>query len=101
MQYKILRLDAVLQDVKEAKAWYKRQLPGLEKRFAYAVKQAILQLATQPYSYAIRYKNIRIAHPVKFPYNIHFYREETTIVIVAILFEGRDPNLPAGRAPTS
>jgi plasmid stabilization system protein ParE len=79
--------------VKEAKAWYKKQMPGLEKRFGQAVKQAIFELARQPYSYAVRYKNIRIAHPDKFPYNIHFYIEEETVVIIAILFEGRNPDL--------
>jgi hypothetical protein len=47
----------------------------------------------QPESYAIRYKNIRIAHPRKFPYNIHFYVADNTIVITAILFEGRDPSI--------
>ena len=98
MTYKALYFEAAREDVKQAKAWYKKQLPGLEKRFAVAVKEAIINLCKQPHSYTVRYKNIRIAHPRKFPYNIHFYIDNDNIVITAILFEGRDPDFPISRA---
>jgi mRNA-degrading endonuclease RelE of RelBE toxin-antitoxin system len=93
MAYKVLYFDEVKQDIKEAKDWYRSQLRGLEKRFAEDIKTAILRLRERPDVHAIRYKNIRIAHPDVFPYSIHFYIEENsnTVVITAIIHNSRDP----------
>jgi hypothetical protein len=93
MAYKVLYFDEVKQDIKEAKDWYRSQLRGLEKRFAEDIKTAILRLRERPDVHAIRYKNIRIAHPDVFPYSIHFYIEENsnTVVITAIIHNRRDP----------
>jgi hypothetical protein len=35
-----------------------------------------------PSAYSIRYKNIRIAHPKIFPYNIHFFIDENTQTVI-------------------
>jgi hypothetical protein len=93
MAYKVLYFDEVKQDIKDAKDWYRSQLRGLEKRFAEDIKTAILRLRERPDVHAIRYKNIRIAHPDVFPYSIHFYIEENsnTVVITAIIHNRRDP----------
>ena len=93
MPYKLVYFDEVKQDVKEAKDWYRLQVKGLEKRFAQDIKAAILRLKERPTVHAIRYKNIRIAHPDVFPYAIHFYIDEhsQTIVITAIVHNSRNP----------
>lgn len=48
----------------------------------------------RPASYAIRYKNVRIAHPNTFPYSIHYYIDDTAhcVVIIAIIHDHRDPD---------
>ena len=93
MPYKIVYFDEVKNDVKEAKDWYRLQVKGLEKRFAQDIKAAIVRLKNRPTVHAIRYKNIRIAHPDVFPYAIHFYIDEPsqTIVITAIVHNSRNP----------
>lgn len=93
MPYKIVYFDEVKLDIKEAKDWYRLQVKGLEKRFAQDIKAAILRLKDRPTVHAIRYKNIRIAHPDVFPYAIHFYIDELsqTIVITAIVHNSRNP----------
>ena len=93
MPYKVVYLDEVKQDIKEAKDWYRLQLKGLEKRFAHDIKTAILRLKERPTVHAIRYKNVRIVHPDVFPYAIHFYIDEParTIVITAIVHNSRAP----------
>lgn len=90
--YKIAYFDEVENDLAEARIWYKSMGKGLEKRFAKAVKEAILKLQRVPTAYAIRYKNIRIAYPVVFPYAIHFYvdKEKSLIVIIAIIHAHRN-----------
>ncbi|AEV96552.1 hypothetical protein A4D02_20520 [Niastella koreensis] len=93
MPYKLVYFDEVKQDIKEAKEWYRLQLKGLEKRFAQDIKTTILRLKERPTVHAIRYKNVRIAHPDIFPYAIHFYIDESsqTIVITAITHNSRNP----------
>jgi len=93
MDYQLFYLDEVIQDVRQAKEWYKEQQEGLETEFALAIERALLQLIQKPAAYSVRYKNIRIAHPKRFPYNIHFYIEqaESAVVIIAIVHSKRHP----------
>ncbi|HEY9342933.1 MAG TPA: hypothetical protein VIQ23_15230 [Hanamia sp.] len=97
--YTVTYFDEVENDVSNAKAWYKSKKNGLEKRFAKAIKLAIVNLQKTPTAYAIRYKNVRIAYPAVFPYAIHFYIDEqqNIIVITAIVFAGRDPDFAKTR----
>jgi hypothetical protein len=92
MAYLLTYFDEVESDILDAKAWYRAKKEGLEERFAMAVEQAINDLLKTPTAYAIRYKNVRIAYPAIFPYAIHFYIDApiNTIVIIAIVYAGRD-----------
>ena len=95
----IIQLEAA-QDFKDAKRWYKKtKVIGLSQQFTNAVKITIANLQKFPAAYAVRYKNIRIAHTYKFPYAIHFFIDEqqSLIVITAIVFAGRNPDLAKDR----
>ncbi|OAQ39307.1 hypothetical protein A5893_11635 [Pedobacter psychrophilus] len=72
----MLFFDEVQIDIIGAKNWYKKQKEGLEIEFSEEIEKAILYLLKTPKSYSIRYKNIRISHPKRFPFNIHFYIDE-------------------------
>lgn len=99
MPYKLIYFDEVSLDIRDAKDWYKSQQEGLEKRFAKAIKAAIKRLSKMPTANAIRYKNVRIAHPNIFPYAIHYYVDDaqTSIVIVAIVHMAKHPNVSQDR----
>lgn len=99
MAFTLTYFDEVENDVAAAKLYYRGSSEGLEKRFANAIELAILKLQQWPAAYAIRYKNVRIAYPVVFPYAIHFYIDEkqNSIVITAIVFAGRDPKIAKNR----
>jgi plasmid stabilization system protein ParE len=85
--------DQVFSDIQEAKIWYKEQKEGLEVEFALAIETAIQKILKMPTSYSPRYKNVRIAHPKTFPYNIHFYIDEINEIVVftAIVHNKREP----------
>lgn len=91
--------DQVFTDVQEAKIWYKEQKEGLEVEFAFAIETAIYKVLKMPTSYSLRYKNIRIAHPKIFPYNIHFYIDEVNKIVVftAIAHNKRHPKFAMDR----
>ena len=87
-------LPAAIREFREARKWYaSRQVKGLSNRFSQAVKKAIGQILENPGAYAIRYKDIRIAHTAIFPYAIHFFLDGDTIIITAIIYDRRDPSI--------
>lgn len=79
--YTAIYFDEVVLDIQKAKIWYKEQKEGLEIEFASAIEEAINSILKMPSKYAIRYKNIRISHPKKFPYNIHFYLDDEAKIV--------------------
>jgi mRNA-degrading endonuclease RelE of RelBE toxin-antitoxin system len=91
--------DQVFSDIQEAKVWYKEQKEGLEVEFALAIKTTIQKVLKTPSIYSPRYKNVRIAHPKIFPYNIHFYIDEVnkTVVFTAIVHNKRHSKLAMSR----
>ena len=93
MALNIVYYDEIIQDVKEAKTWYKQQKKGLELRFSNAIRETITAIETNPFEYSIRYKSSRIAFSKVFPYRIHFFIDEANnkIVIFAILHTSMNP----------
>lgn len=99
MAYTFQYFDQVITDIQEAKLWYKEKRDGLDVEFAFAIQEAIELIAKMPTAYTIRYKTIRVAHTKVFPYNIHFYCDELTelIVITAIVHNKRNSNVAQER----
>lgn len=91
--------DQVFIDIQEAKIWYKEQKEGLEVEFATAIEITIQKVLKMPTSYSTRYKNIRIAHPKIFPYNLHFYIDELNEIVVftAIVHNKREAKFAMNR----
>jgi hypothetical protein len=56
----------------------------LPKKLTKEVKKTIGHLRETPFACAIRYKNIRIANLNIFPYPIHYFLREETVVVIAI-----------------
>jgi hypothetical protein len=75
----------------------KNQKEGLEVEFA--IETALKQVLLMPSAYSPRYKNVRIANPKAFPYNIHFYidQDAQTVVFIAIVHNKRDPQVAIKR----
>jgi plasmid stabilization system protein ParE len=91
-------LPAAREEFRDARKWYASQkVKGLSNRFAQAVKESIRQILKNPGAYAIRYKNVRIAHTATFPYAIHFLAENEIIIITAIIYDRRDPSITIKR----
>lgn len=92
MSYEYYILPAAREEYRLAREWYNQQnARGLGFRFAQSVKDCINRIQANPLEFAVRYRNVRIAHTAKFPYALHFYPEEKRIVITAIIFQGRNP----------
>ena len=92
MAYKVIYLEVASIKTKKAKAWYRRRQDGLQKRFVASVKEAVLRLQANAEAYAIRYRNIRVAHSYKLPFSIHFCIDHagSQIVITNMIHDYRD-----------
>lgn len=91
-------LPAAREEFREARKWYASQkVKSLSNRFSQGVKEAIEQILKNPGAYAIRYKDVRIAHTATFPYAIHFIAKNETIIITAIIYDRRDPSITMKR----
>ncbi len=99
MPFTLLYFDEVEIDINEAKTWYKKQKEGLEVEFATAIEKVIEHIVKAPTTYSVHYKKIRIAHPKRFPYNIHFYIDDSnsSVVITAIIHSKRHPKVAMKR----
>ena len=72
--------------------WYNEQKKGLGKRFYNKVKEAIKTIAKNPYSFELRYKEIRALPVEVFPFVIaYFIVEPNKIVITAVFHSSRNP----------
>jgi mRNA-degrading endonuclease RelE of RelBE toxin-antitoxin system len=89
--YTVLYLDEVRNDILCAKQWYAEQQNDLEDYLVSAIKETVASIIKMPSAYAVRYKNVRIAHTKVFPYNIHFFIDEIKkqVVITGIVHHKR------------
>lgn len=98
-KYKVVVLQLAKDDIREARWWYNRQQPGLGKRLTQDMAATLRKIASNPTSFSVRYKQVRLAHFDRFPYAAHFYIDENTdtVYVIAILHISRHPDTPNDR----
>ena len=97
-RFKYLILPIAIEEFREARMWYaSKKVKGLSNRFAKSVKASIEKICIHPTAFSIRYKTTRIVHTEKFPYAIHFFIKEDSVIITAIIFNRRDPQITRER----
>jgi mRNA-degrading endonuclease RelE of RelBE toxin-antitoxin system len=89
--YSLLYHPEAKIDYYNAKIKYAFISEQLEERFIDSIKNALLKLQNNPTFFSVRCENVRIIHPIKFPYNIHFYIEDNFVIVTAIIHNKRNP----------
>jgi len=98
MAYKYYIIPPAREEFRLAREWYQQlKVKGLSNRFSQSVKDTVTRIQSNPYAFAVRYKNVRIAHTEVFPYALHFYLDNDTIIITAVIFQGRNPLIAKSR----
>ena len=92
-KFKIKIDSQALNDIQEIKQWYNLQKPSLGIRFRNTTIKQINTLDKVPFSYAIRYKEIRCMLIRSFPYMVHFYinHRANTVEVLAVISTDRNP----------
>lgn len=95
---KVFVLDLAKEDFEAGKEYYKQiSAEGLSEKFKNAVRSKLMQISKHPSAYAVRYKNVRVAYTEKFPYAIHFFIDDNSVFVTAIVFDKRDPQIALSR----
>jgi len=90
-----------LADIQDITDWYNEVQNNLGKKFQNQVVKQINSLIKDPQIHAIRYKSIRCMLVKKFPYMVHFYINEETIVVEVLSVISTDRNPKVGEGKTS
>jgi len=95
MAFKIVYASEVYDDLQEGADFYNSRKKGLGIRFVKAVKTQIAGIKLNPYSFQLRFPDIRCAPLNLFPYTIHYkvINEKNTIMIVGVFCDYRDPKI--------
>lgn len=93
MNYEIVFYDEALFDLRDAVLWYNSELNGLGDNFEKEFYSSLELLAKGPKHYQIRYKDIRVFWMKRFPYGIHYCLDTNIIVISAVVYAGRNPDI--------
>jgi len=98
-KYKVVVQELAKTDIRGARRWYNDQQPDLGKRLTAEMTATLRQIARNPTSFAIRYKQVRLAHFTTFPYAAHFYIDTaaSTVYVLAFMHTSRHPDTPKDR----
>ena len=77
--HKIIIQNVAKKDAIASRKWYELQQKGLGKRFSDDLKSTLVNIANNPYSYAIRYAENRKANLKIFPMVYSFLLRRTPI----------------------
>ncbi len=80
----------VADDLCEAIEWYDSKRIGLGVEFVAQYWSAIERISSHPLAYAVTQTGLRACRLGRFPYVIHFRCNDDEIIVLAVMFGGRD-----------
>jgi toxin ParE1/3/4 len=103
MTFDLLIDDLAKQDLRETVDWYNQKRSGLGKEFFEDYKKTIVHIASNPLLFRERFRKTRkVQVGSRFPYFISFKVDvdRQAIIVIAVLFGGRNPQLLDTRSDT-
>ncbi|OGU36812.1 MAG: hypothetical protein A2068_08205 [Ignavibacteria bacterium GWB2_35_6b] len=92
MKYEVVLTQDANQDINETFHWYESQSIGLSKNFLAQVDNSLKIIQDNHKLFLVKYKNVRRCLIKRFPYKIFYTVNKNQIIILAVIFGGRDPN---------
>ena len=91
MSYKLTyRFEAEL-NIEETAKWYEKQQQNLGFDFLDEVEKKGLLIESNPFIFEKVYKSLHRAVVERFPFNIFYFVEENSIIVVAVIHGSRHP----------
>lgn len=91
MSFQLVLSDEAVLDIEDAFVWYQKIEPNLSEAFEKELYQSIAQITRNPNNFQIKYKNVKVIYLKKFPYGIHYFINEKTILVIGVFHTSRSP----------
>ena len=98
MTYSVRFRPEIPDDITEACRWYEARSTGLGERFLRELKLTLSRITDMPEAYAKGDRDVRSARMHRFPYVVHFRITGNEVVVVAVMYGGRDSSIWQNRA---
>jgi len=92
MKYKLIIRPEAERDLAEVFGWYESKRRGLGHDFLLQVEAALNFLEKNPKIFPEVYKEARRYLIKRFPYKIYYRVNENTVIVLAVIYGGRNPN---------
>ena len=86
------------RDIREARAWFDEQEPGLGDQFFERVNETVRRIASNPQIYRQVFGDARRAPVKSFKYSVWYRIAPDSSIVVACLSDRREPSLAQRRA---
>ena len=86
----IVRKEAE-EDIRAAYEWYEKQRENLGRAFLVEVDRTFEAIEDRPEAYAHCFKSVRRALCKRFPYALYFTRDNSDVIVFAVLHQRRHP----------
>jgi len=93
MTYKLIIRPEAERDLAEIFAWYENRRKGLGYDFLLQVEAGFNFIEKNPKIFPEIYRGARRYLIKRFPYKIYYRVDEDKVIILAVIYGGRDPNL--------
>jgi toxin ParE1/3/4 len=93
MEYKLIISPEAEEDLSEAFTWYEERRKGLGHDFLLQINAALRFLERNPLVFPEMYKGVRRHLIKRFPYKIFYLVERQKVIILGVIYAGRDPEL--------
>jgi len=80
-------------DLRQARAWYDQQAPGLGAEFLLDVEETLEGISRNSLAYPLVYRDIRRALTRRFPYSVYYRLKEGHAVVIGVLHSKRSPQV--------
>ncbi|MBY8962444.1 type II toxin-antitoxin system RelE/ParE family toxin [Flavobacterium sp. D11R37] len=88
---KVIITKEAKAELKASAEWYESRQKGLGKRFLKTIKDEVSFLRKNPDAAVTQYKDVRTTVVSVFPYLIHYYVKEDSIIIIGVLHTSLNP----------
>jgi len=96
--YSVRFRPEIPDDIAEACRWYEARSTGLGERFLRELKLTLSRITDMPEAYTKGDRDVRSARMHRFPYVVHFRITGNEVVVVAVMYGGRDSSIWQNRA---
>lgn len=93
MTYTIKLTPDARIDIQDAIDFYNLKKKNLGTQLLSYIDQSIKQLKSNPFLFQRGYRGIRKVPVAKFNFSIHYFTEENTVIIIAVLHNSRNPQI--------